>query len=50
MTIFYRDILTVWQQLHSRNPSLVRDYNYETILNNRFIRIDGKTSVLLAMV
>jgi len=39
---FYRDILTVWQELHSRNPSTGDDYQHEIIWNNRFIRIDGK--------
>lgn len=38
---FYRDILTVWQDLHS-NPSADNYYQYESIWNNRFIRIDGK--------
>ena len=39
---FYRDILTVWQELHSKNPSTTMEYPHETIWNNRFIRIDGK--------
>ena len=39
---FYRDILTVWQELHSKNPSTIMEYQNETIWNNRFIRIDGK--------
>ena len=39
---FYRDILTVWQELHSKNPSTTMEYLHETIWNNRFIRIDGK--------
>ena len=39
---FYRDILTVWQELHSKNPSTGDDYQHEIIWNNRFIRIDGK--------
>jgi len=39
---FYRDILTVWMELHSKNPSTAKDYQNETIWNNRFIRIDGK--------
>ena len=38
----YRDILTVWQELHSKNPSTIMEYQNETIWNNRFIRIDGK--------
>ena len=40
---FYRDILTVWQELHSKNPSTVKDYQNETVWKNRFIRIDGKS-------
>ena len=39
---FYKDILTVWQELHSKNPSTITEYQNETIWNNRFIRIDGK--------
>ena len=39
---FYRDILTVLQDLHSKNPSTAMEYLHETIWNNRFIRIDGK--------
>ena len=39
---FYRDILTVWQELHSKNPSTGNDYQHESIWNNHFIRIDGK--------
>ena len=39
---FYRNILTVWQELHSKNPSTVKDYQNETIWNDRFIRIDGR--------
>ena len=39
---FYRDILTVWQELHSKNPSTTMEYLHEIIWNNRFIRIDGK--------
>ena len=39
---FYRDILTVWQELHSKNPSTAKGFQNETVWNNRFIRIDGK--------
>ena len=39
---FYRDILTVWQELHSKNPSTTMEYLHETIWNNHFITIDGK--------
>ena len=39
---FCRDILTVWQELHSKNPSTTMEYLHETIWKNRFIRIDGK--------
>ena len=39
---FYKDILTVWQELHSKNPSTTMEYLHEIIWNNRFIRIDGK--------
>jgi len=37
-----RLILTVWQKLHSDNPSTGNDYQLEIIWNNRFIRIAGK--------
>ena len=39
---FYRDILTVWRELHAKNLSTIMEYQHETIWNNRFIRIDGK--------
>ena len=39
---FYRNILTVWQELRSKNPSTIMEYKTETIWINRFIRIDGK--------
>ena len=39
---FYRNVLTVWQELHSNNPSTAMEYLHETIWNNRFIRLDGK--------
>ena len=42
---FYRDILTLWQELHSKDPSKGNDYQRESIWNNRFIRI-----ALLVMV
>ena len=45
----YRDILTVWHQLHSKNPSTAMEYKHETIWNNRFITIDGKPDFLLVM-
>ena len=30
--------LTVWQELHSKNPSLIMEYLHETIWNNCFTR------------
>ena len=35
---FYRDILTVSQELRSMNPSTTVEYLHETIWNNRFIQ------------
>ena len=46
---FYRNILTVWQELHSKNPSTTMEYLHETIWN-RFIINRWETSVLLVMV
>ena len=42
MLRFYRNILTVWQKLHSKDPSTIMEYQHETIWNNRFVGIDGK--------
>ena len=39
---FYRDIQTVWQELHSMNPSTTMEYQHETIWNDCFIKIHGK--------
>ena len=39
---FYRDIRTVWQELHSMNPSTTMEYQHETIWNDCFIKIHGK--------
>ena len=49
MPSFYRDILTVWRKLHSKNPSTAMEYKHETIWNNRFITIDGKPDFLLVV-
>ena len=38
----YWNILTVWQELHSKNPSTTMEYLPKIIWNNRFIRIYGK--------
>jgi len=40
---FYKEILTVWQELHSKDPSSAKEYENEIIWNNRFIRIVGKS-------
>ena len=40
---FYKEILTVWQELHSKDPSSAKEYENEIIWNNRFIKIDGKS-------
>ena len=39
---FYKEVLTVWQELHSREPSSAKEYENEIIWNNRFIRINRK--------
>ena len=40
---FYKEIPTVWQELHSKDPSSAKEYENEILWNNRFIRIDGKS-------
>ena len=40
---FYKEILTVWQELHSKDPSSAKEYENEIIWNKRFIKIDGKS-------
>ena len=40
---FYKEILTVWQELHSKDPSSAKEYENEIIWNNRFIKIGGKS-------
>ena len=48
---FYRDTLTVWQELHSKNPSTIMDYQHETIWNNpAFHKYRRETCVLRLMV
>ena len=39
---FYKTVLTVWQDLHSKAPSDAKEYTSEILWNNRFIKIDGR--------
>ena len=36
---FYKTVLTVWQDLHSKAPSDAEEYTSEVLWNNRFINI-----------
>ncbi|KAL9986569.1 hypothetical protein ACROYT_G000737 [Oculina patagonica] len=38
---FYKEVLNVWQELHSKDPSSAKEYENEIIWNNRYIKIDG---------
>lgn len=40
---FYKSVLTVWQELHSKTPLNAVDMKQEIIWNNRFIKVEGKT-------
>lgn len=40
---FYKSVLTVWQELHSKTPLHAVDMKQEIIWNNRFIKVEGKT-------
>ena len=46
LPLFYRNILTVWQILHSKVPLSVNEIKEEILWNNRFIKIGGKTVFL----
>ena len=47
----YRNLFTVWQELHSKNPSIVKDYQHEAIqMEKPFYKNRWKTSVLLVMI
>ena len=39
---FYKTVLTVWQDLHSKAPSNAEGYTSEILWNNRFIKIDRR--------
>ena len=41
--LFYKEILSAWQEIHSTEPSSADEYESEIIWNNRFIKIDGKS-------
>ena len=43
LPLFYRNILTVWQILHSKVPLSVNEIKEKILWNNRFIKIGGKT-------
>lgn len=40
MPPFYNETLTVWQELHSKDPSTADEYENEIIWNNHFIGIE----------
>ena len=42
-SVFYKDVLVVWQELSSKDPRIGNEYKQEIIWNNRFIKIDGKS-------
>ena len=41
---FYRNILSVWQELHSKTPHNIKEMKEEILWNNRFIKI-GERSI-----
>ena len=43
LSVFYKDVLAVWQELNSKDPRNANEYKQEIIWNNRFIKIDGKS-------
>ena len=43
LPFFYRNILTVWQSLHSKVTLSANEIKEEILWNNRFIKIGGKT-------
>ena len=40
---FYRNILSVWQELHSKTPHNIKEMKEEILWNNRFIKIGGRS-------
>ena len=50
LPVFYKKMLTTWQELYSKTPHLAEEYRQEIIWNNRFIRIDGKSFFFKVMV
>ena len=50
LPLFYRNILTVWQSLHSKVPLTANEIKEEILWNNRFIKIGGKTVFYKAWV
>ena len=40
---FYRNILSVWQELHSKTPHNIKEMKEEKLWNNRFIKIGGRS-------
>ena len=47
---FYKSIITVWQELHSKTPLNINEMKDEILWNNRFIKIGGKTIYYKAWV
>ena len=43
LSVFYKNVLAVWQELNSKDPLNANEFKQEIIWNNRFIRINGKT-------
>ena len=43
LSVFYKNVLAVWQELNSKNPRNTNEFKQEIIWNNRFIKIDGKS-------
>ena len=50
LSLFYRNILMVWQILHSKVPLSVNEIKEEILWNNRFIKIGGETVFYKAWV
>ena len=50
LPLSYRNILTVWQSLHSKVPLSANEITEEILWNNRFIKIGGKTVFYIAWV
>ena len=43
LSVFYKHVLAVWQELNSKYPRNANEYKQEIIWNYRFIKIDGKS-------